>query len=737
MEINNDPIIKELAEKLAYNLLSISFDEDNLLKSAKKEILNNIENIENFEKERFIVIVGAGISYNANNKIPLGKKGSDFLMKKYKKRFGILIENEIKKLAQVYKLDGNAFETKLLAINKYANDLYDEVKFMYDFRYYPNKFYELLAHLLKNRFVDIVVNFNFDELLDQAIKDEICSSEYIKVISDGDIPDYYNDLMKGDRFRVPLYVKPHGTVSHKTSLKFTREAYFNISSDINNFLSDLLSGKINKTEKKLMPVNLIVFGFNMESFEFNNLLIEKLPNNSNIYFFNDEKFNIKKFANDNNNNRLFIKYFKNNIKIIPVDEKDKLVINQQRKINVFNIKRIKKHKDYSTDNILETLNLKIKEIFKDLYYPRNIERHILISKLFSNKNGERDDFGHYNYFKDRVYVELLLLVAKSFGFVGLRQMTKDRVGIYYNLYKLYYEKLSKEDKEKEKFIPLYEFCDTIGLKRLGYSNDFYYLKYEEQNNKTTLTLDSALFIEYYINNPNKSIINRLKGNVSENLFDLIINKNKSCFEKTLIELYKSEDSEITPNYENIHNNIFVDPKIIKTKLALDYHTKSLFTEEKLNSWDVLFSIAETGEWLKKASNVSKFRNHKIALIVADEAFKSDLTNSNIIYNMPLKWWLHNQHMSIFLNKKENFKKGNFKKIKDWKDCFNQIKVIYFHRRNRSTLINPVILENEKDIELALKIFFAYMLKIENQNDLDLTEAAIEKKAKEYINKFIV
>ena len=42
-----------------------------------------------------------------------------------------------------------------------------------DVRYYPGLAYEILAHLMKHGFIDAIINFNFDEVLDQAIEDEL------------------------------------------------------------------------------------------------------------------------------------------------------------------------------------------------------------------------------------------------------------------------------------------------------------------------------------------------------------------------------------------------------------------------------------------------------------------------------------------------------------------------------------------------------------------------------------
>lgn len=742
-EVNNHGIIKELAEKFAYNLLSISFEDDDVLKEAIKEVTNNESISPKHKKERFIAVIGAGTSYNANNYIPLGFKASEILMNHYR-IYEPLISHEIDRLSEVYKLDKNVFETRLLAINKHSIDLYDQLKRMYNYRFYPDKFYELLSHLLKNRFIDAIVNFNFDELLDQAIFDELGTGEYKKIISDGDIPDFFSGIMKNNRFNIPLYIKPHGTVSHKTSLKFTREAYFDISSDINIFIGDLLSGKLNENDPNPIPVNILVFGFNMESFEFNKLLIENLPNESNIYFFDDKDLYIDKFIQENNeikvenlNNEIVITYIHSNIKKI---------------IKIYNIRRIDNDTEYSTDNILDTIISEINYNFKDLYKPRNIARHILITKFFSEKTILRySTEENYNYFKDRVFLEILILVAKSYGFVSLQQMTNDRVGIYYNLYKSYHEKCIKENKISEDILSLFEFCDKLKLKKWEYSRDFYSLI--EKNNITNVKqltiLPDDFETDFIVNN---ELFNRFKSVVSKKLKDKIESDStyKVSFKDSLNTLFDSEDTEICPSHNNVHDNIFKYPQVIRTRLALDFHTKTLF-RSGINSWDTLLTVAETGEWLTGVSSTGSLTNKKITVIVADNAYNNKLNNTSNLNIYQLNWWLHNQHMSIFLKLKDKNKEIKITKFDEWKTLFEQVKVIYFHRRTRSTLINPVLLTEDSDIELVLKTFFAYLAESEYMRDSNylkslklsknasfvITNDIVEAVAIEYFNNHIL
>ncbi|MBK7939692.1 MAG: hypothetical protein IPJ82_22550 [Lewinellaceae bacterium] len=79
------------------------------------------------------------------------------------------------------------FESYLLLMTKFfrEQDVRKALQEMFNVRYAPCLFYEIAAHLFKHRFFDVIINFNFDELLDQSIREEMGVADY-KIISDGD-----------------------------------------------------------------------------------------------------------------------------------------------------------------------------------------------------------------------------------------------------------------------------------------------------------------------------------------------------------------------------------------------------------------------------------------------------------------------------------------------------------------------------------------------------------------------
>ena len=77
----------------------------------------------------------------------------------------------------------------------------------------PQLGYELIAHLLKHRFIDHVITFNFDEVLDEAIRSELTDDDFVCVTSDHHVPATGNDK--------PHLIKLHGTLSQPETIRFT------------------------------------------------------------------------------------------------------------------------------------------------------------------------------------------------------------------------------------------------------------------------------------------------------------------------------------------------------------------------------------------------------------------------------------------------------------------------------------------------------------------------------------
>ena len=162
---------------LAENHISLSFPDSSLTKVAP--IVLNESYVP--KQSKTVFVIGAGASFDSA-KIPLAASAADSLTSKLSRVNGELLKFEISRLENVYRLSGTDFETKLLALSKFDPiTLVDELHKIFNRRYCPTITYEIISHLLKHRFVDAVINFNFDELLDQSIEDEIGNLSLIHI----------------------------------------------------------------------------------------------------------------------------------------------------------------------------------------------------------------------------------------------------------------------------------------------------------------------------------------------------------------------------------------------------------------------------------------------------------------------------------------------------------------------------------------------------------------------------
>jgi SIR2-like domain len=752
MAQNRREAFQQLARKLALNLIHVSIDEKEVPDAIAETMNSEVNGIpfkdQKYRPERFVVVVGAGASYDANQNIPLAQEAMIQLkeiLTENDDKILTLFDDELQRLETVYKLNKDEFETQLFALGKfYSNprrqeNLVNALCDVYDHKYYPGLCYELLAHLFKHRFIDVIINFNFDETLDRAITDELCQGDYYKVISDGESPNDINDLMIEKKFKKPLYIKPHGTASHKSTMRFTRKDYFQLPMDIEQLLKNVLYGKTSSKKDDAIPVNMIVIGFNMQSIEFNRIISSEFSNIQKIYYINpmEPSFDTDELK------KLEIAYRKGGF--FPISKGN----------NLFPRNTIDPERHSILDELMLQLWQSVQDNFDAGFKPRTIARHQLISNLFASKKSNLKDPAQIeHYLKDRTYIELALSIAKAKGFLNMHQLTYDRTGLYYNLYKNQKIKNNNTNgSSNDTPATLIEYCKKLALKKVGYAREAYKLT-PETNQSNDLIVSKKEFEKNCIEKIFKILTK--KGFLSDSTRKNLIKFQKE-FTDTMTANYHGAEVEVCPRYRNIYNNIFMKPKVLSTWLALRYYSEKLLNSK----WDSMLHVAETGEWLLRR-DISKWKNKKIAIIVADSTYVEELKNkfknhlyiryridrnflaefvkehfleahrfelediektdknaivkeikkithrsfrlselkfatNYSIYFLP--WWLHNQHMSIFLQSQED----RMMKID---------KSIYFTRRLRSTNINPILLDEEKDNEVIHESFAAYLLRAE-------------------------
>ena len=584
--------IDQLALSLANNYICSNLG----LTARARDLLKTAPSGQNYRR-RVVVVVGAGASQDA------GLPGTQETIAKLTSSNFLpdnVIEEELDRLVAVQRLDRSQFETQVLAMSATEHSgalVRKKLADLFRRRYMPTQPYEILAHLLKHRFIDAIVSFNFDELLDQAISDELYEEEYNRIISDGDCPPA--PLPSNKPLEKPLYIKPHGTVGHPSTMRFTREDYYRLPYEIRRILSELFCSTLENGERR--PVDLISIGFGMMSYEFNEILTEA-GRHSRIFYINLQQPEPDPAIGDT-----FKPYF------VKVDD------------NAHTLSRV-----------MSELWSETRSHFKDEYKPRDTHRHHLLSELFVGERRQPTDNDYYLW--DRTVIELCLAIAKGCGFVMRSQLSASRCGIYYGLYR------DETTRPPRSFT---ELCKFMGLKDAAYG--FEALQFigpdSRTQNVSAKVLEKEGFekkLDWLLDKTRKKLTPRRKA-----AFD----SQRELLRQTMQAHFDGGDVEVRYRPPNSHRFVFHDPTEVRSMVALRYRTTKILKEP---GWRYLCVVSETGQWLLKdevSEAIKKCKPKGIYVIVADDTHRKRLENrypSRIVVKV-LNWWDHNRHLTLLLD----------------------------------------------------------------------------------------
>ncbi len=714
--------LHKLAHKLALNLIDVStpFEEQ---VNPHKEIIQEKESFgipiaEDREKERFILVAGAGASHAATKKyIPLGMEAAEEIRKRIVKRIpGALIEAEIDRLRYSYRLPPDEFETKILAYSKYGRkEVIEALREICGYAYIPSLSYEIIAHMFKHRFIDSIINFNYDEVLDVAVKEELQQGDFKFIYSDADCPGDYKELLINDRLRQPVYIKPHGTISHRSSLRFTREDFFSIPPEIRATMKDLLDASVIEQNKQqpYLKLNLILVGYSLTNFEFIRLIQEYLEKRKKA--------------------RLTIWVFDTHLQLDEIKKEFEKKDLDRIEIVFFDL--LMKH---SLEDYLLTLWRLVEGNFKDHYKPRGIERHELVNHIFNFDKEELKTLGRgeklqkkahqRNYFLGRFYVELIIAYLQSDGILNAKQILEDRAGDYFHLY------LESGGVESS----LRDHCGRLGLKVY---KDFIWDTYILE--KPPLFYEKEELYDF--------LLERLKNCIPRNFVTSLRGiENQKRFQFLCQKIRVRNIAKITPNFVFPHNHLFSKIKkedILNTAIAWIYRFQEAI--HKSDKWDVMLSISEKGRFLKKLKK-GLIADKKIELVLAsfdtnelDDLKKNDFDHQK--YGLTgklnfLPWWLHNQHL-VLLMKRTNKNTG------DWTKDWQMFEGFYYESRLLSRRVNPIhIKDSQDDLQILLYIFANYWYRAKSYTESKDTDAnpavpiipnknSIERIIKELLSKY--
>lgn len=236
-------------------------------------------NVKHHNPEKVIFVIGAGVSCDATG-FPLGQPMALSLMEKLldSEKKKELFEKHIADLGKEYAFDPDDFKTKLFALNKIDSiNLVRHVVRELELRKsdYRSEGYNILTRFLRDRYIDAVIDFNFDELLQISISKEQGTKQIALAVSDKEyeqVLKYYRKELA--RFHVPVHLKPHGSISREETLRFARKDFYRIEPGVFDIFSKLISDH---------PVKLVIIGFRMKLLDFTDRIRKIMHPDSEIY----------------------------------------------------------------------------------------------------------------------------------------------------------------------------------------------------------------------------------------------------------------------------------------------------------------------------------------------------------------------------------------------------------------------------------------------------------------------
>jgi len=637
---------------------------------------------------RCVGVVGAGGS------APLLDRGKE-LASELELKYG-RDEAELERLALVNNLSPTAFETRLIALSRTpdaAMEVRNTISEQYNIRHPTVLCYELLAHLLKHRFLDAIVSFNFDELLDRSLDDELDAGEYARVVSERDCAGIQCDTDADDY--VPLYVKLHGTASEPASLRFTPDQYYSLPPQIVRVVEDLLH-----TEECVI-VNV---GSGLGSFDFQRLL--RIPDRLSVFNLSPTRLE------STVRHKIHKERGKPSArqKDSPTDKKQAKLRAEAKIEGISGVPELGypwlcecSEGASGCDEPLEALIATLTDKACQLGVPqatrrgrdgnlvqfRAIARHEVVSTLLgpSVSHGavvtEQDswDKAEIDYLRRRVILELAFAGAKSRGLMSLVPLVRDRPARYYDLYR------RKSNGQGETWSAL---CSAAGLVEAKSIPDVLVSMpslRSDQGDRPSLP---------YITTPEMAETHtlhefdprRLAEHVAHRVKNPLADEECELLTETIAGLQRESDVELHTQDDRVCSKAFRSPVILKTATSLKAYSWLMFHD--LKPEDRVDISSETGGWLLDRTIVRMLKaQEEVRLLLAFDIDRQRLEKAYREAAIKLSFvnpWHHNRHMTIVC-------KGD-----------RPARAIYFARHLRTPVITAVFLDSVRDVQHLMKMY---------------------------------
>ncbi|MFI4990586.1 MAG: SIR2 family protein [Solirubrobacterales bacterium] len=671
--------ITRLADMLMARHVRVATPDSMVRVELSEDLNNSLELPELVERDMHCVaIVGAGAS------APLVDRAND-LADELEERFE-RDETELNRLSLVYGSDIEHFETRLIALSKNPETMREVRKTIsekYSLKHPTLLGYELLAHLLKHRFIDAIISCNFDELLDRSLDDELDASEYKHVISERDCNDLQLDPSATDY--VPLYVKLHGTASEPDSLRFTPDSYYSIPDRISNVVRELLHAE------HCVVANV---GSGLATFDLQQVL--GIPRKLDV-------FNLSLEPVEQSVSRKIDEVRKSELP--EIDETDGTARRRQSngkpeyKSTVGKWLHECQISKYNCDNLLKVLTdtLRCRAARGDsdsdcgnggLVRFRSVRRHEVVADLLgpetvTSRSTVAPQWAEpeaIEYTRRRTILELALAGAKARGLLQLGPLVLDRPARYFDDFR----RLTKGTGESWAAL-----CAAAGLDE-GQDNPDVLVSREDLRPPDADAVKSVNERD----RPDTQALNRFDPEaLAQHVMARVKNANSndvlmSNLRDTFDEIQNESEIELHMRDDRVCSKAFRRPMTLPTATSLEAYTRLLLN--RIGEGDHVYISSETADWMLRDDFMPKLeRAERIHLLLAFDTKRKALCEAygrKKLKVTTIDPWRHSRHMRVVC-------KGDTAE-----------RAIYFARRARNPVITAVYLDDISDVLLLRKLY---------------------------------
>lgn len=534
----------------------------------------------------------------------------------------------------------------------------------------PQLGYELIAHLVKHRFVDHLISLNFDETLDASLDDELGEYGYRKVL-----PGLSTSRAPLD---LPHLFKVHGTISDADSLRFDTDDTGVLSAGMLRLLDRVVFGPVSPPRS----VWVISLGYSWADPDLRAWLARNARWLAGVVCV----------ALDRKPTDLLREELRRGQAAVESSTGPTAgSAGMQTLVEIYPVATEEVVADGDAATVDEVLWAVWNDVKRNTPHPDqdrvpSAARHLLISHLFRNRQGalRRWPAVYDRHTRAaRFEAEVFLTTGKTDGLVVLSSLARDlRIIRHWS-------------PDLGRRLPV---IDRLGfLERNPYADvtEVYFLRGTAKEYARYFTRrkgERFPLSEQYVPDLWKE---RLDVPI---LRDGVIHRRRVRYIRFLHKYFRKvffgPSVEVDPGLDPRAALLFRQPRSIPTYKALRDRTADLMG----SNWTVLLVIAESGEWLTHFASTFTPPQQRTVLLIEASSFSLqawtarrtvDLSQTNTP-TIGIPWWVHNRHLTLAIGGDGSLLSG-----------------LYFRRRERTPRVSPIWLDDRLDLRELVKMFFSY------------------------------